>query len=88
MTVLRSSRRLSMSGAAGFEPLEVPAMAPTAPARTDYAVLDTQITHALFALRLARIVTDRGRRAEDREAERRAEVNLNALLDHRHHRQQ
>ena len=60
-------------------------MAAVAPARTDFSVLDTQITHALFALRLARIITARGRTAEDRDAEKRAEANLNTLLDHRHH---
>jgi hypothetical protein len=62
-------------------------MAVAAPTRTDLAALDAQITHALFALRLARIITARGRTAEDRDAERRAEANLNALLDHRRDRQ-
>jgi hypothetical protein len=62
-------------------------MAVAAPTRTDFAALDAQITHALFALRLARIITARGRTAEDRDAERRAEANLNALLDHRRDRQ-
>jgi hypothetical protein len=60
-------------------------MAAVAPARTDFSVLDTQITHALFALRLARIITARGHTAEDRDAEKRAEADLNGLLDHRHH---
>jgi hypothetical protein len=59
-------------------------MAAVAPARTDVSVLDMQITHALFALRLARVITARGRTAEDRDAENRAEANLNTLLDHRH----
>jgi len=62
-------------------------MATAAPTRTDFTVLDAQITHALFALRLARVATARGRTQEDREAEKRAEANLDALLDHRHHRQ-
>jgi hypothetical protein len=62
-------------------------MAPAAPTRTDFTTLDTQITQALFALRLARIVTARQRTAEDRDAERRAESDLNALLDHRRDRQ-
>jgi hypothetical protein len=73
-----------LSEAAGFQPLEVSAMAALAPVGTDFSVIDTQITHALFALRLARVVTARERRAEDRDAEKRAEANLNALLDHRH----
>jgi hypothetical protein len=60
-------------------------MAAVAPARTEVTALDAQITHALFALRLARIITARGRTAEDRDAEKRAEANLNALLDRRHH---
>jgi hypothetical protein len=60
-------------------------MAVAAPTRTDFSALDAQITHALFALRLARIISDRGRTAADRDAERRAEANLNALLDHRRH---
>jgi hypothetical protein len=62
-------------------------MAAIAPPRPDFALLDTQITHALFALRLARVATARGRRQEDRDAEIRAEANLNALLDRRHDRQ-
>jgi hypothetical protein len=60
-------------------------MAAAASTRTKFAAIDEQITHALFALRLARVITARGRTAEDRDAERRAEANLNALLDHRHH---
>jgi hypothetical protein len=62
-------------------------MAVAAPTRTDFAVIDAQITHALFALRLARVVTARGHMQEDWDAENRAEANLNALLDHRHDRQ-
>jgi len=62
-------------------------MATAAPTRTDFTVLDTQITNALFALRLARVVTARGRTQEDRDAEKRAEANLDALLDHRHRHQ-
>jgi hypothetical protein len=62
-------------------------MAAVAPARTEFTALDAQITHALFALRLARIITARGRTAEDRDAEKRAEANLNTLLEHRRHRQ-
>ena len=58
-------------------------MAVAARTRADFSALDAQITHALFALRLARIISDRGRTAADRDAERRAEANLNALLDHR-----
>jgi hypothetical protein len=63
------------------------AMVTAAPTRTDFTMLDAQIAHALFALRLARAVTARGRTSEDEDAERRAEANLNALLDFRHHRQ-
>ena len=62
-------------------------MATAAPTRIDFTALDAQITHALFALRLARIVTARGRTQEDRDAEKRAEANLDALLDHRQLRQ-
>ena len=63
-------------------------MTTAATKRTDFTALDARITHALFALRLARVVTARGRTSEDREAENRAEANLNALLDYRHQRQQ
>ena len=62
-------------------------MAAVAPTQTDRAVLDAQITDALFALRLARVVTARGRSQQDRDAENRAEANLNSLLDHRHDQQ-
>jgi hypothetical protein len=62
-------------------------MAAVAGTRTDITTLDRQITDALFALRMARVVTARRRSTDAREAEGRAEASLNALLDRRHARQ-
>jgi hypothetical protein len=63
-------------------------MATVARTRPDFATIDVQITHALFALRLARVVTARRRTQDAREVEGRAEASLNSLLDYRHARQQ
>ena len=61
-------------------------MTASAPTRADFATLDGQITRALSTLRLARTVSARGRTRGDLDAERRAEANLNALLDYRNAR--
>jgi hypothetical protein len=59
-------------------------MTAPAPTRTNFAPLDQRITHALTTLRLARSMSGRAKTREDIDAEKRAEANLNALLDYRH----
>jgi hypothetical protein len=51
--------------------------------RTDFTILDQQITRALDALRLARSLASTERTQARADAERLSEQNLNALLDHR-----
>jgi hypothetical protein len=63
-------------------------MTAPAPTRTDFTTLDRRITRALTALRLARSVSARANTREDVDAEKRAEENLNALLDFRRAAQQ
>ncbi len=56
-------------------------MTASAPTRTDFTILDDHITQALATLRLARIVSARGRTPADADAVERAEACLNAFLD-------
>ena len=58
-------------------------MTASAPTRTGLTTLDTRITQALTALRLARSEGARAKTGENVYAEERAEANLNALLDYR-----
>jgi hypothetical protein len=51
--------------------------------RTDFTILDQQITRALDALRVARSLSSKERTQARVDAERLSEQNLNALLDHR-----
>jgi hypothetical protein len=55
----------------------------TAPTRPDFASLDRRITQALTALRLVRGDSTQARTREGIAAEKRAEADLNALLDYR-----
>jgi len=57
--------------------------APT-PTRTDLGPLDEHIVDALVALRLARAASARASTSGNRDAEVRAEANLNGLLEYRH----
>lgn len=52
--------------------------------RTDLAALDRHIMRALAALRCARLIVLHSGSAPDRHNERRAEANLNALLEYRY----
>ena len=57
--------------------------APT-PTRTDLGALDQHIARALGALRLARAAAARAGVPTNRDAEDRAEANLNGLLEYRY----
>ena len=59
-------------------------MTASLPTETELLALDQRITHALATLRLARVVRARRHSPADRDAEARAETELNALLDYRH----
>jgi hypothetical protein len=63
-------------------------MTVSAPTRSGLTTLDTRITEALTALRLARRAVARRQTREDVCAAERAETNLNALLDYRYATQQ
>jgi hypothetical protein len=65
-----------------------PVMTARTSTRTDFTTLDEQITRALTTLRLARTRSAREKTTNDVYAEKRAEANLNTLLDYRHAAQQ
>jgi hypothetical protein len=59
-------------------------MTASTPTGIDLGALDARIARALAALRLARVASARRGSPEYREAEARAETELNALLEYRH----
>jgi hypothetical protein len=59
-------------------------MTAPAPTRPGLTTLDSRISQALAALRLARTARARSKTADRIRAEERAEADLNALLDYRY----
>ena len=59
-------------------------MTASVPTEIELLALDRRITRALAVLRLARVVCARRHSPADRDAEARAETELNALLEYRH----